>query len=125
MVDRQRELAAAPRRQRRPLDPDEVAEVELDQRLERLGAELVGGGVQLDLPAAVAQVEEGRLAVTAPRDEPPGDPVPRVGLHPRRQPGVRRPHLGDLLPFLEGVRERVDASLADALELRAPVAQDV
>ena len=58
-------------------------------------------GVQLDLPAAVAQVEEAGLAVTAPRDEPPGDPVPRVGLHPRRQPGMRRPHLADLLPLGE------------------------
>jgi len=47
VVDRQRELAAAPRRQRRALDSDEVAEVELDQQLERLGAELVGGRVQM------------------------------------------------------------------------------
>ena len=125
MVDRQRELAAAPRRQRRPLDADEVAEVEVDQQLERLRAELVRGGVELDLAAAVAQVEEGGLAVAAAGDDPPRDPVAGVGLHPRRQPLVRRPHLGDLLAFRELMRERVDPGLAHALQLLPPVAEDV
>ena len=115
----------APRRQRRPLDADEVAEVEVDQQLECLLAELVGGGVELDLAAAVAQVEEGRLAVAATGDDPPGDPVARVGLDPRRQPLVGRPDLGDLLTFLELVRERVDPGLAQPLQLLAPVAEDI
>ena len=61
MVDRQRELAAAPRRQRRALDADDVAEVEVDQQLEGLLAEQVLAGMKLNLAAAVAQVEEAAL----------------------------------------------------------------
>ncbi len=87
-VDRQRELAAAPGRQRRPLDADDVAEVEVDQQLVGLLAEQVLAGVQLDLAAAVAEVEEAGLAVAAAGDDPARDPVPRLGLDPR-PPGPR------------------------------------
>ena len=125
VVDRQRELAAAPGRQRRPLDADDVAEVEVDQQLVGLGAEQVLAGVQLDLAAAVAEVEEAGLAVAAAGDDPAGDPVARLGLDPRRQPLVRGPHLGDVLALGELVRERLDPRLPDPLQLLPPVAEDV
>ena len=124
MVDRQRELAAAPGRQRRALDADDVAEVELDQQLVGLLAEQVLASVQLDLAGGVAQVEEAGLAVPAPADQPPGDPMPRLGLDPRRQPLVRRPHLADLLAVGELGRERVDPRLPQPLELLPPVARE-
>ena len=125
VVDRQRELAAAAGRHRRPLDADDVAEVEVDQQLEGLLAEQVLAGVQLDLAAAVAEVEEAGLAVAAAGDDAPGDAVARLGLHPRRQPLVGGPHLGDVLALGELVRERLDPGLADPLQLLAPVAEDV
>ena len=113
---RQRELPA-PGGEGLALDPDDVAEVEMDQQLEGLRPEQVLAGVQLDLAAAVAQVEEGRLAVAAACDDPARDPVGRLGLDPRRQALVRGPDLGDLLAVGEIVRERLDARLPQALEL--------
>ncbi len=125
MVDRQRELAAAPGRHRRPLGADDVAEVEVDQQLVGLVAEQVLAGVQLDLAAAVAEVEEAGLAVAAAGDDPAGDPVARLGLDPRRQPLVRGPHLGDVLAPGELVRKRLDPRVPDPLQLLAPVAKNV
>src|SRR6188472_3826830 len=78
-VDRQRELAAAAGRHRRPLGADDVAEVEGDQELVGLVAEHVLTGVELDLVAAVAKVEEAGLAVAAAGDDPAGDPVAGLG----------------------------------------------
>ena len=95
------------------------------QELERLLAEQVLAGVELDLAAAVAEVEEGGLAVAAAADDPAGDAMAGLGLDARRQPLVRGAHLGDVLAFVEPVRERVDARLAHPLELLAPVAEDV
>ena len=97
----------------------------MDEELVGLGAEQVLAGVQLDLAAAVAKVEEAGLAVAAAADDPAGDAVPGVGLDPRRQALVRGAHLGDVLAFAEPVRERVDAALADPLQLLAPVPEDV
>jgi len=125
VVDRQRELAAAPGRQRRSLDADDVAEVEVDEHLIGLGPEQVLAGVQLDLTAAVAQVEEAGLAMSAAADDPPRDPVAGIGLYAGRQALVRRPHLGDLLPFGELRRERVNARLPQPLQLLPAVTQDV
>ena len=125
VVDRQRELAAAAGRHRRALGADDVAEVEVDQQRVGLLAEQVLAGVQLDLAAAVAEVEEAGLAVAAAGDDPPGDPVARLGLDPRRQPLVRGPHLGDVLAPGELVRERLDPRLADPLQLLPPVREDV
>ena len=124
-VDRQRELAAAAGRERRPLDADDVADVEVDEQPVGLGAEQVLAGVELDLAGAVAEVEEAGLAVAAAADDPARDPVPGVGLDPRRQALVGGAHLGDVLAFVEAVRERLDAALAQALELLPPVAEDV
>ena len=80
----------------------------MDEQLVGLLAEQVLAGVQLDLAAAVAEVEEAGLAVAAAGDDPARDPVPGVGLDPRRQALVRGPHLGDVLAFAELVRKRVD-----------------
>ena len=45
----------------------QVAEVELEQLLQRLLAEHVDAGVQLHPPGAVVEVDEGRLALAAAR----------------------------------------------------------
>ena len=89
------------------------------------GAEQVLAGVELDLAAAVAQVEEGGLAVAAAADDPAGDAMAGLGLDPRRQALVRGAHLGDVLAFVEAVRETGRRRPRDPLELLAPVAQDV
>ena len=81
----------------------------MDQELEGLRAEQVLAGVQLDLAAAVAEVEEGGLAVAAAADDPAGDAVAGLGLDPGRQALVGGAHLGDVLAFAEAVREGVDA----------------
>src|SRR5215218_6594010 len=125
VVDRERELAAATGRHRRALGADDVAEVEVDQQLVGLLAEHVLARVQLDLAAAVADVEEAGLAVAAAGDDPAGDAVPRVGLHPGDQTLVGRPHLGDVLTTLEFVREWIDPRRPDPLELLAAVPEDV
>ena len=125
VVDRQRELAAAPGRHRRALGADDVAEVEVDQQRVGLLAEQVLAGVQLDLAAAVAEVEEAGLAVAAAGDDPPGDPVARVGFDPRRQPLVGGPHLGDVLAPGELVRKRLDPGVADPPELLAAIPEYV
>ena len=124
-VDRERELAAAIGRQRGPLDADDVADVEVDQQLVGLRAEQILAGVELDLAAAVAEVEEAGLAVAAAGDDPARDPVPRVGLDPGRQALMGGAHLGDVLPLGELVRKRLDPGLSQPLELLAPVAKDV
>ncbi len=59
----------------RPVDADEVAEVEVVKQGEGAFAEHVGLGVELDLAGTVAQVDEGGLAVAAAADDPAGDPV--------------------------------------------------
>jgi hypothetical protein len=125
VVDRQRELTAPPRRQRRALDPDEVAEVEVDQDAIGLLAEQVLARMQLELPGRVAQVEKAGLAVTPSADQTTGHPMPRLRLHPRRQPLVRHPHVPDVLAFRELRRKGLNPGLAQSLELLPPVAKDV
>ena len=68
VVHAQRELAAA-RAQRGAVDAEQVAEVEREQALEALLAEHVHARVQLDLAAAVDEVQERRLARAAARGE--------------------------------------------------------
>src|SRR3954447_14628992 len=125
MVEGERELAAAPGRHRGPLDPDDVADVEVDEQLVGLLAEQVLPRVELDLAAAVAEVQEARLAVTAAADDAAGDAVAGVRLHPGCQPLVGGPDLGDVLAFAEAVGKWVDAGGADSVQLLAPVAEDV
>jgi hypothetical protein len=125
VVDRQRELAAAAGRHRRPLGPDDVAEVEVDEQVVGLLAENVPARVQLDLVAAVADVEEAGLAVAAAGDDATGDAVAGVGLHPGCQALVGGAHLGDVLAAGELVRKRLDPRLADPLQLLAAILEDL
>jgi hypothetical protein len=125
MVDRQRQLAAAPGRHRGALNADDVTEVEVDQERVGLRTEQVLAGVQLDLATAVAEIDEGVFAVPAPRRDPPRHPVSGLGFGARRQPLVLGPHRGDLFAVGELVRERLDPGLADPPELLATVAEDV
>ena len=114
-VGAERELAAL-RGEHRPLDPDDVADVEGKQTLVCL-AELVEASLDLDLPGAVAEVEEGGLAVTAAGAQPAGDPVAVIRLGAGLEALVGLPDRGDLGPAREGVREGLDPRLAQALEL--------
>ncbi len=81
--------------------------------------------MQLDLPRRVAQIEEAGLAVAAPANQPAGDSVARLGLDPRRQALVRRPHLTDLLTVGELGWKRIDPRLPQPLQLLPPIAENV
>src|SRR3954447_388547 len=91
----QRQLAAAALEDE-AVDAEQVAEVQRSERLEGLVAEVVALGVQLDLPRAVDQVDEGRATHAAPLGEPAADAVGRVGqLLARLDAVVRRADAGD------------------------------
>ena len=106
-----------------PVDPDEVAEVEADQLLEGLFAEQVRARVQLDLAAAVDEVEERRLAVAAARGQPPREPVGVLGLIAGLEALVAGQHLGDRRVIPEARRERIHAGLAKLVELLPPLGE--
>ena len=112
---RTRQLAA-PGAERSALDADDVAEVELDQRLVGV-AEHVLARVQLDPAGAVGEVEERGLAVAAPAGQAAGEPDGLVGLLAVLQPGVALEHFGDRRAVAELVRERIDAGGAQLVEL--------
>ena len=120
----QRELAAA-RADRHAVDADQVAEVERDEPLEALLAELVDARMQLDAPRAVDEVEERRAPRLAPRRDPPRDAVRDRRLLPGRQPLVRRQHGRDRLDPVEVMRERLNPLRPQALELRPPSGQHI
>src|SRR5204862_1305752 len=61
----------------------------------------------------------------APRMQPPGEPVPRLGLGARLEPRVALAHAGDRLDALERVRERVDPPLTQAIELGSALGEQV
>ena len=119
VLDAQRQLAAA-RHEGDAVDADEVAQVEAEQALHRLGAEDVGARLQLDAPAAVDEVQERHLALAAAGGEAPGDAVARLGLRTGLQAVVGRADVRDRLDPRVGVRERLDAVRAQALELLPP-----
>ena len=81
---------SSPRREQKTVavDPDQVAEVEVDKPLERSWPEHVGARVQLDAPGAVDEVEERRLALAAARGDAAGEAVVRP--RSRRPPPARR-----------------------------------
>ena len=110
---------AAPALEGEPLDADEVADVGVDEELVLVVAEDVGAGVELDLPGAVAKVDERRLAVAALGDDPAGDEVPRLGLLAVAEPLVRRAHVGDRFAARVAGRIGVEPLLPQALELAA------
>ena len=76
LVHGERGLPAA-RRGRRPDDPDDVAEVDVDTAGPALVAE------ELDATRAVDEVEERQLPVPAPRHDPAGETALRVRLGAR------------------------------------------
>ena len=112
----QRQLAAAGL-ERRPVDADQVAQVQPHEALERLLAEDVRARVQLQAARAIGEVDERRLAVSASGRDAPRHPVARVGLLARLEPVVRSVNLRHRPDPREGVREGVDARLAEPIEL--------
>jgi len=81
--------------------------------------------MDLDLAAAIPEVEKAGLAVPPPPNQPPGNPMPRLGLHPRRQPLVRRPNLSNVLLLPKLRRKRIDPSLPQPLKLLPPIAENI
>ena len=73
-----------------PSTPTKSPRSSADELLVTLVAEHVGARVELDPPAAVDEVDEGRLALAAPGGDPAGDPVGLLGLLARLEPLVRR-----------------------------------
>ncbi len=60
-----------------------------------------------------------------PPNQPPGNPMPRLGLHPRRKPLMRSAHLGNVLLLRKLRRKRIDPSPPQPLKLLPPVAKDI
>ncbi len=72
---------------------------------------------------AVAEVEEGRLAVAAPGHQPAGDRVALLGLLAVGEGLVRGADVGDRLAARELRREGLEAALALPLELGAALGE--
>ncbi len=123
-VDPQRELPA-PGHEDGAVDPDEIAEVELEQPLHRLRAEDVELGLELEPARAVVEVEESHLSLAAPGVQAPRDPVLHLGVRARLEVRVGRADLRDRGHARVGVRERVDPVRAQPLELGPPDGEEV
>ena len=87
-------------------------------------ADNIGARVELDPPRAVDEVEERRPPVAAAGRDPPREPVAGVGLLAGPQAIVRGADRRDLGPAGVRVRERLDARLAQALELRPSLCEE-
>jgi hypothetical protein len=107
------------------VDPDQVPNVDVQQAIERLVADDVAPGVELDAAGAVGQVEEGRLPVAAAGGQPAGDAVALLGLLAGFEGVVRGVDLLDRRDALELVRVRVDALLAQVVGLGAALLDEV
>ena len=118
-----RELAA-PGCEHGPLDADDVPDVQREQALVGI-AELIDARLDLDLAGAVAQVEEGGLAVLALRDEAAGDAIAVAGLLARLDSFMGFAHRGDFGAIRKAVGVRLDSGLAQPLELRPPLGEQV
>ena len=105
----------------RPLDPDQVADVELLDTLEELVAEGVAAGVPLDRAGDVADVEEDRLAVAPLAGHPAHHPVGEllVLALPQRLRVVGGLDVLGVGAAFEGVRVGIDAGRAEPLDLGA------
>ena len=112
----QRELAP-PGHERHPVDPDKVPEIQAQQPVHSIGTELIDARLELDPPRAVDQIQEGHLALPAPRRQTSSDPVADRGLLTARQPRVGHAHGRDRLDPIELVGEWVDPGGAQRLEL--------
>ena len=75
----------------------------------------------LELAAAVDDVQERGAAVAAPRGHAAGDAVLLVGLLARLEGVMSGVDVRDRRYALKLMRERIDALLAQALQLGAPV----
>src|SRR6202021_1630613 len=117
-VHTQGQLAVATA-QRCPIDAEQIAEVERQQLLERVRAEHVRTRVQLDLAAAIDEIEKSGLASAAARRDAPGDAVTILGLLAYLQVLIGSAHFGDRLDIREGVRGNLSAVRTQGLRLRA------
>jgi hypothetical protein len=79
--------------------------------------------VELDPPGAVDEVDERRPSMATPGGDPSRDPAPVLGLGAGGEPLVRSSNLGDLRASLERVRKRLDARLAQPLQLLPPLSE--
>ena len=100
LVDGERGLAP-PRPRRRPDDPDDVAEVDVD------GAAAILGAEELEAAGAVDEVEERQLAVAAPGEHATGKTSSRSGLLPGLERLGLRPDGGDLVTIGKALRQAV------------------
>ncbi len=92
------------------LDPDQVADVEVFDPVERLLSERVDASVGLDRAGEVADVEERRLAVAALPGHPAGDPVGELAV-------LALPQLVDPVSIWKGEGVGVDPFRPQALGL--------
>src|SRR4051794_4825624 len=99
---------------------EEVAEIEGDQALQRRLPQHVDAPVQLQPARAVDEVEDPRPPLPAPRREAARHAHAVARLLARGQRLIRRLDVGDRTHAGEGVRERLDALLAQRLELAPP-----
>jgi hypothetical protein len=107
----------------RALDADDVAEVEGDQ-LVVAPAQVVRARLELNPSRAVHEVEERGLAHVAASRDPARHAVRRIGFFAVRERVVSLAYLRDLDPPLERVREGLHATIAQPLELLAPLGDD-
>ena len=115
-VDAQRQLAP-PRAQGGPVDADQVAQIEPEQSLHRLGPQDVDPRLELDPARAVDQIEERHLPLAAARRQPPRHPMQSRRLLARGERRVGRAHARDRLDVVELVRKRLDPVCPQRLEL--------
>ena len=118
VVDRDAQLAAAGLEDR-AVGAEQVAEVAVEEPLERLVAEHVAARLELDPARAVVEVEERHLALAAAGVQAAGDAHADVGLLAGFESLVRSLGVGDRRDVRVGVRERVDPRLPQCLELAA------
>ena len=94
-----------------------VAEVEGTERLERLVADDSLRHEQLDVVAAVAHGDEDELALFAQQHHATGDRYPHLGLDAGLEVAVCGADVGQGVRAVEAVRVRVQARLADTVDL--------
>src|SRR6185437_5984204 len=114
-----RDFARA-RAEERTGDADDVAEVEQVQHQESLVAQLIAAQIQLNPASLIGEMRKCSLAMTAPGHQTPRD-ANRTGFGRVAQ---MRDRLRDAVRALVSIRERLDAQLAQALELFASCLQD-
>ena len=110
---------ARPRAEERPLDADDVADVQRLHQRPTLLAQRVAPEVELDPAARVGEMREGGLAMAAPGDEPAGH-AHHLAVRAFGQGGPRggRRHRGVRPLVAIGVRR--DAAREQLVELLAP-----